>query len=63
MKIKFYKYQGNGNDFIMIDNLNGTYNGISKKEIQLLCDRNFGIGSDGLILINKSDVLDFEIGR
>ena len=61
MKIKFYKYQGNGNDFIVIDNLNGTYNDISKKEIQLLCDRNFGIGSDGLILIDKSDVLDFEM--
>ena len=61
MKIKFYKYQGNGNDFIMIDNLDGTYNGILKKEILLLCDRNFGIGSDGLILIDKSDDLDFEM--
>ena len=61
MKIIFYKYQGNGNDFIMINNLNGAYNGISKKEIQLLCDRNFGIGSDGLILINKSENLDFEM--
>ena len=45
----------------MINNLNGAYNGISKKEIQLLCDRNFGVGSDGLILINKSENLDFEM--
>ncbi|MAO32366.1 MAG: diaminopimelate epimerase [Crocinitomicaceae bacterium] len=61
LKIKFYKYHGNGNDFIMIDNLNGTCDELSKTDVKLLCDRNFGIGSDGLILICKSENLDFEM--
>ena len=45
----------------MIDNFNGTYDKLSKTDIKLLCDRNFGIGSDGLILINESKTLDFEM--
>lgn len=56
-----YKYQGAGNDFVILDNRNGEYNDISNKEIELLCHRRFGIGSDGLMLLGKSDVYDFSM--
>ncbi len=61
MLIHFQKYQGTGNDFIMLDNLNGQYNDLTIAQIVQLCDRRFGIGADGLIKINRHDSLDFEI--
>ena len=61
MLIHFQKYQGTGNDFVMLDNLNGQYNDLSIAQIVQICDRRFGIGADGLIKINKHDSLDFEI--
>lgn len=60
MTIYFSKYQGAGNDFVMLDNRNGIYDSLTIKQIQLLCDRKFGIGADGLIKINTHPVLDFE---
>ena len=54
MEISFSKYQGTGNDFILINNMDGLL-ALSTKEIQLLCDRHFGVGSDGLILLERSD--------
>lgn len=60
MKIPFYKYQGAGNDFIVIDNRDQKFN-LSISQIQNLCDRKFGIGSDGLILIEKHQNLDFNM--
>jgi len=60
MKIPFQKYQGTGNDFIMIDNLSGDYSFFGTQHVQQLCDRRFGIGADGLILIQSHPTLDFE---
>lgn len=61
MKIQFYKYQGTGNDFVMLDNLAGKYNDLSIENIIKICDRRFGVGADGLIMINKHKELDFEM--
>jgi diaminopimelate epimerase len=61
MKLKFSKYQGTGNDFIMLDNLSGFYDSLSVPQIQFLCDRKFGIGADGLIKISKASEVEFEV--
>ena len=60
MLLDFYKYQGTGNDFVIIDNRDGSIQ-LSKEQVALLCDRHFGIGADGLMLLNKHDSYDFEM--
>lgn len=61
MEVDFYKYQGAGNDFVFLDNISGKYDNISLKNIQDLCDRRFGVGADGLIVMKKSEEWDFEV--
>lgn len=61
MTIHFYKYQGTGNDFIILDNRNWSYTSLTKDQIQKLCDRRFGIGADGLMLLNSKEGYDFEM--
>lgn len=61
MTVPFEKYQGTGNDFVVIDNREGQFNEISTEQVSFLCHRKFGIGSDGLMLIQNSDVADFEM--
>jgi diaminopimelate epimerase len=61
MFVSFFKYQGTGNDFIMIDNRDGVYNDLSINQIQFLCNRKFGVGADGLIKLNHKEGFDFEM--
>lgn len=61
MKVEFYKYQGTGNDFILLDNRENIYDDVSEKQIKITCDRRFGIGADGLMLLNKKEGYDFEM--
>ncbi|ULQ57391.1 diaminopimelate epimerase [Flavihumibacter rivuli] len=61
MDLHFYKYQGTGNDFVILDNRKGEYEGLSTRQIHFLCDRRFGIGADGLMLLNKKEGYDFEM--
>jgi diaminopimelate epimerase len=61
MHISFSKYQGTGNDFIMLDNLSGAYDALTLDQIRYLCDRKLGIGADGLIKISSDDQLDFNV--
>lgn len=60
MSTNFYKYQGTGNDFILIDNRTGWFNK-SNEEIEHLCHRRFGIGADGLILLQNEAGYDFRM--
>ena len=59
MQLPFYKYQGTGNDFILIDNRQRLFPKNNTKLVAQLCDRKFGIGADGLILLELSELNDF----
>ena len=60
MTIRFHKYQGTGNDFIILDNRKKEYN-LNADQIRRLCDRRFGIGADGLMMMNEKEGYDFEM--
>ncbi len=61
MNIPFYKYHGAGNDFIMIDNRTHFFPENNTDGIQQICARNFGVGADGLILLEESTSADFKM--
>lgn len=60
MEIQFSKYQGTGNDFVIIDNRDGSI-ALSSAQIAFLCDRKFGVGSDGLIMLGTANEYDFSM--
>ena len=59
-KLHVYKYQGAGNDFVILDNRRGDVV-LSPEEVRRLCDRRFGIGADGLMTLCASEASDFEM--
>lgn len=59
--MRFSKYVGSGNDFILIDNRNLSFPSDNKLWISKLCHRQFGIGADGLILLENSKTADFKM--
>lgn len=58
--MKFEKFQANGNDFIMLTQVADTMS-LSRNQIRRLCDRHFGIGADGLMILRHSEAYDFEM--
>ena len=59
-KIKFTKAVATGNDFVVIDNRKGSILGLSKLAIRL-CDRKWGVGADGLLVVERSRIADFKM--
>ncbi len=60
MKLHFYKYHGAGNDFILLDNREGSIH-LNKEQVAALCNRHYGIGADGLMLLEDAGVYDFKM--
>lgn len=60
MRLHFFKYEATGNDFVVFDNRNGEVE-LSLPQIKHICDRRFGIGADGLMLLEKHESLDFNL--
>ena len=58
--MQFYKYQGTGNDFIIIDDRNRSFK-LDTQAIAQLCHRRFGIGADGLMLLQEAEGYDFRM--
>ena len=61
MEIHFFKYQGAGNDFILIDNRNLSFKDTDNNLVLRLCNRRFGVGGDGLMLLQGHPEYDFEM--
>lgn len=58
----FFKYEGAGNDFILLDGIrHPEYRELNQREIEFLCHRKFGIGADGLMILAPSDAFHFEM--
>jgi diaminopimelate epimerase len=61
VKIDFYKYQGTGNDFVIFDNRNGFFPKENVEMVKKICDRRFGVGADGLMLLENAEGFDFKM--
>ncbi len=63
MLLQFYKYHGTGNDFVMVDNRLNHFPKNNTKLIEKLCHRRFGIGADGLLLLENDNLTDLSAGK
>ena len=61
MKIRFYKYQGTGNDFILIDNRRLGLPHHTQELFEQWCSRRFGVGADGLMFLEEEEGYDFRM--
>ncbi|RUT78234.1 diaminopimelate epimerase [Ancylomarina longa] len=61
MQLNFFKYQGTGNDFILIDNRDFIIDSKDISLIEKICDRRFGVGGDGLMLLENEENFDFRM--
>lgn len=61
MNITFYKYQGTGNDFVLVDNRTEIFDRNRRDIVAEICHRRFGIGADGFILLQNKEGYDFEM--
>ena len=61
MPLHFYKYQGTGNDFVIIDNREGVFDASRTDLIKQICDRRFGVGADGFMLLENTPGYDFKM--
>ena len=61
MILKFDKYQGAGNDFIILNNFDGLFSKLNEHQFREMCDRHNGIGADGIILLKPANNVDFEM--
>ncbi|MBP5541116.1 MAG: diaminopimelate epimerase [Bacteroidales bacterium] len=58
MEMQFYKFDGAGNDFVIVDNREGCYH-LTEEEIARLCHRRFGVGADGLMTLENTELEDY----
>ncbi|MBC8464071.1 MAG: diaminopimelate epimerase [Bacteroidetes bacterium] len=61
MHLEFYKYQGTGNDFVVIDDRQNAFDTNDQERIAFLCNRRMGVGADGLMLLRQHSEVDFEM--
>jgi diaminopimelate epimerase len=61
VNIPFYKYQGAGNDFVLVDNRKNTVDHHNPDMIAQICDRRFGVGGDGIMFLQNKPGYDFEM--
>jgi diaminopimelate epimerase len=61
MKVRFYKYQGTGNDFVILNNMDDHIKSLSQEKVALICHRRFGVGADGLMLLEQAEGYDFKM--
>ncbi len=53
MRLEFAKLNGLGNDFVFVDNRDGSVK-LAEEQVKAVCDRHFGVGADGVILVEES---------